>query len=67
MRASRAPLRLSSPQAGPVYAGMARLSMTRQDQTAPAGRIRTIGSDKGRFLQVEMFTQPADDGRSSAA
>ena len=48
-------LRISSPQAGPPYAGMARLSMTRQDQlhllTDPKYR-----PDKDRFLHVEMFT-----------
>jgi len=49
------PLRISSPQAGPPYAGMARLSMTRQDQT----RLLTdpkYRPDAGRFLHVEMFT-----------
>jgi hypothetical protein len=49
------PLRISSPQAGPPYAGMGRLSMTRQDQmhllTDPKYR-----PDKDRFLHVEMFT-----------
>ena len=49
------PLRISSPQAGPPYAGVARLSMTRQDQmhllTDPKYR-----PDKDRFLHVEMFT-----------
>jgi hypothetical protein len=49
------PLHVSSPQAGPPYAGMARLSMTRQDQlhllTDPNYR-----PDKDRFLHVEMFT-----------
>src|SRR5262245_37729415 len=49
------PLRVSSPQAGPPYAGMARLSMTRQDQMHllldPKYR-----PDKDRFLHVEMFT-----------
>ncbi|MCC6417196.1 MAG: CehA/McbA family metallohydrolase [Gemmataceae bacterium] len=48
-------LRVSSPQAGPPYAGMDRLSMTRQDQlhllTDPKFR-----ADRGRFLHVEMFT-----------
>jgi hypothetical protein len=48
-------LRISSPQAGPPYAGMARLSMTRQDQihllTDPKYR-----PEKDRFLHVEMFT-----------
>jgi hypothetical protein len=49
------PLRISSPQAGPPYAGMAQLSMTRQDQmhllTDPKYR-----PDRDRFLHVEMFT-----------
>jgi hypothetical protein len=49
------PLRISSPQAGPPYAGMARLSMTRQEHlyllTDPGYR-----PDKDRFLHVEMFT-----------
>lgn len=48
-------LRISSPQAGPPYAGMARLSMTRQDQLHllldPKYR-----PDKDRFLHVETFT-----------
>lgn len=51
-------LRISSPQAGPPYAGMAKLSMTRQDQLHllldPKYR-----PDKERFLHVEMFnSQP---------
>src|SRR5262249_34087942 len=48
-------LRISSPQAGPPYAGMARLSMTRQDQLHllldPKYR-----PDRDRFLHVDMFT-----------
>jgi hypothetical protein len=48
-------LRIRSPQAGPPYAGMARLSMTRQDQLHllldPKYR-----PDRDRFLHVEMFT-----------
>src|SRR5262249_2446973 len=48
-------LRIRSPQAGPPYAGLARLSMTRQDQLHllldPKYR-----PDKDRFLHVEMFT-----------
>jgi hypothetical protein len=48
-------LRVRSPQAGPPYAGMAQLSMTRQDQLHllldPKYR-----PDKDRFLHVEMFT-----------
>jgi hypothetical protein len=49
------PLHVSSPQAGPPYGGMAKLSMTRQDQLHllldPKYR-----PDKERFLHVEMFT-----------
>lgn len=55
---STRPLRISSPQAGPPYAGMARLSMTRQDQmrflTDPDYR-----ATRDRFLHVEIFaSQP---------
>src|SRR5262249_53215562 len=48
------PLRISSPQAGPVYAGVAKLSMERQGQT----QLRENENAKGenRFLHVEMFT-----------
>jgi hypothetical protein len=49
------PLRLSSPQAGPPYAGVATLSMTRQDQMFLKGNENTRGS-KDRFLHLEMFT-----------
>jgi hypothetical protein len=48
-------LRVSSPQAGPPYAGMARLSMTRQDQLHLL-LDPTYRPDKDRFLHVEMFT-----------
>jgi hypothetical protein len=48
-------LRISSPQAGPPYAGMARLSMTRQDQL-PLLLDTKYRPDKDRFLHVEMFT-----------
>src|SRR4051794_37629523 len=48
-------LRVPSPPAGPPYAGMARLSMTRQDQLHllldPKYR-----PERDRFLHVEMFT-----------
>jgi hypothetical protein len=48
-------LRIHSPQSGPPYAGMASLSMTRQDQlhllTDPKDR-----PGRDRFLHVEMFT-----------
>ncbi|MFM8470243.1 MAG: CehA/McbA family metallohydrolase [Limisphaerales bacterium] len=48
-------LRVRSPQAGPVYAGVAKLSMERQQQE----RLRENENSKGvpdRFLEVEMFT-----------
>jgi len=49
------PLRISSPQAGPLYAGMARLSMTRQDQLHLLTDSK-YRPDKERFLHVEIFT-----------
>jgi hypothetical protein len=48
-------LHISSPQAGPVYAGVATLSMTRQDQM-PLKENENIRGNKDRFLAVEMFT-----------
>lgn len=48
-------LRIRSPQAGPVYAGVAKLSMERQKQE----RLRENENTKGasdRFLEAEMFT-----------
>ncbi|KAF0172146.1 MAG: Uncharacterized protein FD161_4128 [Limisphaerales bacterium] len=48
-------LRVRSPQAGPVYAGVAKLSMDRQKQE----RLRENENTKGvsdRFLEAEMFT-----------
>src|SRR5262245_55284321 len=51
-----APLRLTSPQAGPVYAGTARLSMTRQGQLDLLEN-QNVANDKGRFLHLEMYTQ----------
>jgi hypothetical protein len=49
-------LRLASPQAGPVYAGVAELSMRRQDQKP----LRENENSKGdpRFLEVELFQAP---------
>jgi hypothetical protein len=49
-------LRVSSPQSGPVYAGVAELSMQRQNQKP----LRENENVKGesRFLQVEQFTSP---------
>src|SRR5438445_1801270 len=48
-------LRIKSPQSGPVYGGVATLSMTRQDQLPLKENENTRG-DKDRFLSVEMFT-----------
>jgi len=48
-------LRIKSPQSGPVYAGVATLSMTRQDQL-PLKENENAQGDKNRFLSVEMFT-----------
>lgn len=48
-------LRVRSPQAGPVYAGVAKLSMERQKQE----RLRENENTRGvtdRFLEAEMFT-----------
>jgi len=49
-------LRLSSPQAGPVYAGVAELSMQRQNQKP----LRENENLKGeaRFLEIELFPSP---------
>src|SRR5262249_19770932 len=55
-KGGRSALRVGSPQSGPVYAGVAELSMQRQDQTA----LRENENVKGeaRFLQVELFQSP---------
>jgi hypothetical protein len=53
---STAPLRITSPQAGPVYAGTARLSLTRQGQL-PLLENQNVKDDKDRFLHLEMFTR----------
>ncbi|HEX7900091.1 MAG TPA: CehA/McbA family metallohydrolase [Planctomycetota bacterium] len=50
----REPLAVASPQSGPVYAGVAALSMKRQGQPALRENENTRGDD--RFLQVEPFT-----------
>lgn len=47
-------LRVSSPQAGPVYAGMSPLSAQRL-QREPLRETQTQRSDAGRFLELEMF------------
>ena len=51
------PLRITSPQSGPIVAGAADLSMARQDQRHLT-RGEAPGGDPGRFLQVEMFAGP---------
>jgi hypothetical protein len=47
-------LRIISPQSGPVYAGVADLSMKRQEQPSLRENENTRG-DLDRFLNVEMF------------
>lgn len=49
-----APLRISSPQAGKVYAGVSELSMRRQERPDLRENENVTGS-KDRFLNVEMF------------
>lgn len=50
-------LRIGSPQAGPVYAGMAKLSSERQQQ--PHLRVNeNLDRRTDRFLEVEMFSAP---------
>jgi hypothetical protein len=50
-------LKIVSPQAGPVFAGIADLSLKRQQQTELGENPNTSGS-KDRFLAVEMFAAP---------
>ncbi len=50
------PIRVSSPQAGPVYAGVAQLSMQRQNQMYLRENDNAKGED--RFLDLEMFSGP---------
>jgi hypothetical protein len=50
-------LRIGSPQAGPVYAGMARLSSERMQQQHLREDENTSGRTD-RFLELEMFTAP---------
>jgi hypothetical protein len=50
-------LAIVSPQAGPVYAGIADLSLKRQQQTELGENPNTAGS-KDRFLAVEMLNAP---------
>jgi hypothetical protein len=50
------PLRIASPQSGPVYAGVAKLSMERERQEHLRENENVNRDD--RFLQVEMFSNP---------
>jgi hypothetical protein len=50
-------LRIVSPQAGPVYAGVAPLSLQRQQQT-DLGENQNKTADTERFMSVEMLTAP---------
>jgi len=55
-KGARSALRIGSPQSGPVYAGVAELSMERQNQRP----LRENENIKGepRFLQVDLFQSP---------
>jgi hypothetical protein len=50
-------LKITSPQAGPVYAGVAELSMKRQQQEELRRNENTSGATD-RFLNVEMYASP---------
>ena len=50
-------LRLSSPQAGPVYAGMTKLAGDRMQQQH-LRENENVGGRTDRFLEVEMFQAP---------
>jgi len=53
---STLPLRITSPQSGPVYAGVAKLSMERERQE-PLRENENVNRED-RFLQVEMYSAP---------
>lgn len=55
--AMTAPLKLISPQSGPVYAGPSKFSLQRQQQPALEGDLSVDRTDE-RFLAVELFGQP---------
>lgn len=57
-------MKLVSPQAGAVYAGVAKLSMQRQQQNELIADENTSGATD-RFLSVEMFEQPPMTDRLS--
>jgi hypothetical protein len=50
-------LRITSPQAGPVYAGMSRLSAERMDRVA-LRETEVKEADPGRFLDLAMHASP---------
>ena len=50
-------LKITSPQAGPVYAGVAELSMKRQQQEELRRNENSSGATD-RFLHVEMYASP---------
>ena len=58
------PLRIVSPQAGAVYAGVAKLSMQRQQSPELIANENT-NRETGRFLAVEMFDGPPMTDRLS--
>ena len=58
------PLRIVSPQAGAVYAGVAKLSMQRQ-QSLELIENENRQRDKQRFLAVELYQQPPMSDRLS--
>lgn len=53
---SVARLQISSPQAGPSYAGVAKLTMERERQTQLRENENTQGTD--RFLEISLFDAP---------
>ena len=57
-------LRMISPQAGANYAGVAKLSMQRQ-QSLELIENENSNREKGRFLALEMFQQPPLSDRLS--
>src|SRR5437588_6908081 len=57
LSSTTAPLRISSPQAGAVYAGVAQLSMERQRQLH-LKENENVKGERGRFLQAEMSAAP---------
>ncbi len=58
------PLHITSPQAGPVYAGVAKLSMDRQRQQK-LRENENIAGRNDRFLDAELFISPPMTDRLS--